>query len=310
MRKYVQPISAALLVLFLVGCSRTKFDGSTVEDTITGEEPKESVSFPRAPAQQEEEREQQQEEAAQQVTETLMDLSGVFQGIQGCAVIYSPEKDQYAFYDKNLSEQGASPYSTFKIISTLSGLQNGVLENEESKMNYTGIVYGNPAWNGDLTLKEAFQNSCVWYFRQVVDKIGESKMQEELQGLLYGNCDISEWSGSSLNSREELNGFWLGSSLKISPLEQVKVLTQIFEGQSNYQESHIELLKNIMLVQENGDTKVYGKTGSGGNGEAWFVGFSETDGERDYFAIFLMDREQKEKVSGNKAKEIALEIFS
>lgn len=40
----------------------------------------------------------------------------------------------------------------------------------------------------------------------------------------YGNKDISEWEGSNINSYEELNGFWLSSSLKISPLQQVKVL--------------------------------------------------------------------------------------
>lgn len=42
-----------------------------------------------------------------------------------------------------------------------------------------------------------------------------------------------------------------------------------------------------MLVDENDSQKIYGKTGSG-NGEAWFVGFSESDGERKYIAIYLM----------------------
>ena len=40
-----------------------------------------------------------------------------------------------------------------------------------------------------------------------------------------------------------------------------------------------------MLVDENDSQKIYGKTGSG-NGEAWFVGFSESDGERKYIAIY------------------------
>ena len=64
-----------------------------------------------------------------------------------------------------------------------------------------------------------------------------------------------------------------------------------------------------MLVDENDTQKIYGKTGTGGNGKAWFVGFLESDGERKYFAIYLDDIEQKEVVSGNKAKEIALEIL-
>ena len=45
---------------------------------------------------------------------------------------------------------------------------------------------------------------------------------------------------------------------------------------SDYDSRNIEILKRIMLVDENDSQKIYGKTGSG-NGEAWFVGFSESD---------------------------------
>lgn len=107
---------------------------------------------------------------------------------------------------------------------------------------------------------------------------------------------------------EKLNGFWLDSSLKISPLEQVEVLSRIFEGHSDYDSRNIEILKRIMLVDENDSQKIYGKTGSG-NGEAWFVGFSESSGERRYIAIYLNDSEHRDQISGNKAKEMALEIL-
>lgn len=176
-------------------------------------------------------------------------------------------------------------------------------------MGYDGTDYGNSDWNGDLTLEEAFQKSCIWYFREVIDSVGKDKIQEELRGLQYGNCDISEWNGSNINPMEKINGFWLDSSLKISPLEQVKVLARIFEGQSDYGSDNIEILKGIMLVDENDTQKVYGKTGTSGNGEAWFVGFSESNGERKYFAIYLNDSGQREQVSGSKAKEIALDIL-
>ncbi len=143
----------------------------------------------------------------------------------------------------------------------------------------------------------------------MIDSVGNDEIQQELNELQYGNRDISEWNGSNINPMEKLNGFWLDSSLKISPLDQVKVLERIFEGQSDYDSDNIEILKRIMLVDENDTRKIYGKTGTGGNGEAWFVGFTESNGERKYFAIYLDDSEQKEQVSGNKAKEIALEIL-
>lgn len=38
-------------------------------------------------------------------------------------------------------------------------------------------------------------------------------------------------------------------------------------------------------------------------------GFSESSGERRYIAIYLNDSEHRDQVSGNKAKEIALDIL-
>lgn len=272
--------------------------------TVTGEKAKGSVSFKKAASEKE-----TQEEAQQELSEKTIDLSEVFQSVQGCAVVYSPAQEQYLFFNEEMCRQEKSPCSTFKIISALSGLKNGVITDESSTMGYDGTDYGNPEWNVDLTLEEAFQKSCIWYFREVIDSVGKDKIQEELNELHYGNCDISEWNGSGINPMEKLNGFWLDSSLKISPLEQVEVLERIFEGQNDYESADIEILKRIMLIDESDTQKIYGKTGTSGNGEALFVGFSESGGEREYFAVYLDDIEQKEQISGNRAKEIALEIL-
>lgn len=237
-----------------------------------------------------------------------INLSDKFMEINGCAVIYSPKDNKYSLYNSELCKQAASPYSTFKIISTLIGLNNGVIENATSTMNYTGEQYPVSEWNEDLTLEKAFKTSCIWYFHQIIDTVGYDEIRNELNQLNYGNCDISEWAGSNINPLPELNGFWLGSSLKISPLEQVQVLTEIFEGESIYSNEKISILKELMLVSES-PTKIYGKTGSSSNGEAWFVGFSEENDDRKYFAIYLNDSSQKDRVSGNVAKEIALNII-
>lgn len=241
------------------------------------------------------------------ITEEV-DFTDDFRGINGCAVIYDVKNDKYLVYNTSLSEKEASPYSTFKIISTLAGLKNGVIENETSTMNYSGAQYPVSEWNENLTLEKAFQTSCIWFFHQIIDEVGSNEIQNELMQLGYGNCDISEWDGSDVNPMPDLNGFWLGSSLKISPYGQVQVLKKLFEGESIYSDEDIAILKSIMLVSE--DTKqIYGKTGSGPNGEAWFVGFSEEDGDRKYFAIYLNDDGQQNNVSGSVAKEIGLELL-
>lgn len=241
------------------------------------------------------------------ITEEV-DFSDDFRGIGGCAVIYDVKNDKYSVYNTSLCEKEASPYSTFKIISTLAGLKKGVIENETSTMNYSGVQYPVSEWNENLTLEKAFQTSCIWFFRQIIDEVGNSEIQNELMQLEYGNCDISEWDGSDVNPMPDLNGFWLGSSLKISPYGQVQVLKKIFEGGSIYSDEDIAILKNIMLVSED-PKRIYGKTGSGPNGEAWFVGFSEEDENRKYFAIYLNDNAQQNNVSGNVAKEIGIELL-
>lgn len=241
--------------------------------------------------------------------EEMLDLSNVFNSINGCAVLYSPTEDRYSFYNKDLAEQAVSPYSTFKIISTLAGLHNNIIEDETSTMNYNGVKYPNPEWNENLTLQTAFQTSCIWYFRQIIDSVGVDEIKKELTELGYGNCDISQWEGSNVNPYEELNGFWLNSSLKISPLEQVKILSEIFEGESMYDSENIEILKRVMLIQDNEEQKIYGKTGSGSDGEAWFVGFTEKEQQRQYVAVYLSDNAQAGLISGSAAKEIALKII-
>lgn len=241
--------------------------------------------------------------------EEMLDLSNAFNNINGCAVLYSPSENKYSLYNKDMAEQEVSPYSTFKIISTLIGLHNNIIKDETSTMNYNGTQYLNLEWNGNLTLQTAFQTSCIWYFHQIINSVGEEKVKKELSELKYGNYDVSEWEGSMINPYKELNGFWLGSSLKISPYEQVKVLSKIFEGESFYDSESVEILKKIMLIEDNKEQKIYGKTGSGSNGEAWFIGFTEKGQQREYFAIYLNDSLQKEQISSSVAKEIALKII-
>ena len=69
-------------------------------------------------------------------------------------------------------------------------------------------------------------------------------------------------------------------------------------------------LKSVMYIAELDNGCLYGKTGSGTDGKAWFVGFNEENDSKTYFAVYLEDMQNKDIVSGNKAKEIAISILS
>lgn len=301
--KKVKGIVIVLLSVMTAGCSNINREQqedhgiATEQQTEEGNQSIQSTAIVK-------------EKEAPVLTDNLVDYSEYFQGISGCAVIYDEASNTYFLYDKEKCEKEVSPLSTFKIVSALAGLENSVLEDQTSTMEYSGVKYPIDAWNSNLTLKEAFETSCVWYFRQVVDMVGQEDIRAMLEEIQYGNCDISEWNGSEINSLPELNGFWLESSLEISPKQQVVTLNHIFGSENNFNADHLEELKSIMYIAELDHGGLYGKTGSGTDGNAWFVGFIEENDNKIYFAIYLDDVQNKEVVSGNKAKEIAISILN
>lgn len=97
-----------------------------------------------------------------------------------------------------------SPCSTFKIVSSLIALENRIIHSDDSIHKWSGEVFWNEKWNKDMDFGGAFRDSCVWYFREVIDEIGPELMQDELDGLEYGNCDISDYSMQAQNSLKEV----------------------------------------------------------------------------------------------------------
>lgn len=239
------------------------------------------------------------------------DFSDCFKNIKGCAVIYSDNEKKFTFYNKTNCNERTSPYSTFKIVAAITALKENIITADNSIFKYSNKKYPFETWEKDLNLKEAFKASCVWYFRQLIDKIGKDKMLSAVNSLNYGNCDISCWEGSNINADKELNGFWLASSLEISPNEQIEVLKKIFDKNSPYSEENINTLKDIMYVENTNlkNISVYGKTGTGKDNIGWFVGFFEKENKKYYFAVRINDKTAKE-VTGGVAKEILLNIIS
>ena len=125
------------------------------------------------------------------------DWSEYFNGLNGTAVVYDAANRRYTMYDPELALTRRPPCSTFKIISSLIALENGILVPEDSTREWSGEIFWNENWNKNIDFSEAFRTSCVWYYRQVIDDIGKDMMQTELEKLQYGNCDISDWGGTA-----------------------------------------------------------------------------------------------------------------
>lgn len=306
--------------ILLMGCSKER----STEERIVVEDVKEEVEEEKKERQEIEsgnvfleENTKDTEDMAVEPEITRADWSEYFNGLNGTAVIYDASNKRYTIYNDELAETRRSPCSTFKIISSLTALEHGILEPGDSTRTWSGEVFWNEDWNRDIDFSEAFRTSCVWYYRQLIDDIGQDRMQEELEKLRYGNCDISDWEGrlNTNNNNRVLTGFWLESSLLISPKEQTEVMERIFGENSEYSEETQNELKQVMLVteQDRTDISFYGKTGMGkADGivvDAWFTGFAETAEGKLYFCVRL-GRTDGMNVSSPLAKEIAIQIIS
>lgn len=79
---------------------------------------------------------------------TYADWSGYFNGLNGTAVIYDVSHKRYTMYNSDLALTRSSPCSTFKIISSLIALENGIFEPEDSIRKWSGEIF----WNEDFLL--------------------------------------------------------------------------------------------------------------------------------------------------------------
>jgi len=229
-----------------------------------------------------------------------MDLSAHFGGIKGSFVLYDMENDRYHIYNKELSQQRVSPDSTYKIYSSLFALEEQVISPGSTAQHWDGTLQPFEAWNQDHTLDTAMSHSVNWYFQSLDRQIGLLTLYQYYDRISYGNCDLTGG----------VDAFWAESSLKISPVEQVILLTGLLENRWDFHAENVRAVKESLFLADTPAGKLYGKTGtaesggSGGNG--WFVGFLKGN-EKDYcFAANLQD---SENATGRTAFEMTVDIL-
>ena len=230
-----------------------------------------------------------------------MDLSSYFKGTDGTFVLYDTVSDQYQIYNQELSTKRISPDSTFKIYSGLFALEEDIIHNDASGQKWDGTTYSFDTWNKDQTLATAMQNSVNWYFQNLDIQLGYQKLYSYYKKISYGNCDLTAG----------INYYWAESSLKISPVEQVMLLSNLLKNKWNFKEENIQAIKNSLFISNISIGRLYGKTGTGvvngQNSNGWFIGFIE-HGERVY--CFATNLQNADNATGSTASEITIEILN
>lgn len=237
--------------------------------------------------------------AEKNVEET--DLSSYFHGSEGTFVLYDMTGDSYLIYNEAMSTKRVSPDSTFKIYSGLFGLEEGLISPDSSARSWDGTEYFFDSWNQDQTLATAMQNSVNWYFQELDAQMGYSTLSSYYSRISYGNCDLSGGIGR----------YWAESSLKISPVEQTELLADLLQNRWGFRTENIQAVRDAMFIADTPAGKLYGKTGTGSDGNrninGWFIGFLETETNVFCFAANIQDGPD---ASGTMASEIAMNILN
>ncbi|MGD7045818.1 BlaR1 family beta-lactam sensor/signal transducer [Jeotgalibacillus proteolyticus] len=228
------------------------------------------------------------------------DLSGFFGEHEGSFVLYDLQKDHYTIYNKDRSTLRVSPNSTYKLYSALFALEEGVITRDDSFMKWDGNPYPYESWNHNQTVHTAMQNSVTWYFHQLDKRTKIKNIESYLNHIQYGNQNLSSGIGD----------FWLESSLKISPIEQVQILKDFYTNEFGFDRENVQYIKDAIRLETQNGLTLYGKTGTGTvngkNVNGWFIGYSETEQNTYFFATNI---ENSRYASGSTAVDITNSIL-
>ena len=228
------------------------------------------------------------------------DYSDLFGAVSGCAIIYDMQSDTYDVYNPAAITKRIAPCSTCKIYSAINALEQGVITPSNNTLAWDHQSRDYPTWNADQNLKTALRNSVNWYFQLLDGFAGADELKQFYTSIGYGNGYIGN----------DTDYYWNGSSLRISPLEQVELLEKLYNNEFGFDEANVNAIKDAIFLSDNNGNKFYGKTGTGKVGSndvtGWFIGFVEADDNTYFFAISLQD---ESNASGNNAVQITYAIF-
>jgi len=208
------------------------------------------------------------------------DYQKIFTGfhVKGTFLLYDLNNDTYSVYDKERLDKAFLPASTFKILNSLIALETGAIKDQCETIEWDRRTWRFDEWNQDQTLQSAFRNSVVWAYQELARRIGRKLMQYWVDKADYGNRDISD----------EIDTFWLQGELRISARQQLEFLKKLYKNQLPFSQRNMDIVKEIMMVEQEGKYMLRGKTGWVSRGTpqiGWFVGWLEKANNVYFFAL-------------------------
>jgi len=237
-----------------------------------------------------------------------IDLSQFFNDykVTGSFILFDENKNLFSRYNPRRCNERFTPASTFKIPNSIIALEEHIVENSNSILKWDGIETKNPAWNKDLTLKEAFRASCVPCYVRIARVVGETKYMSYLEKLDYGNKS-TKVENDDPNLRI---AFWLVGELRISQEEQIVFLRKLYDYKLPASKHAIEVVKDILVDEKTDGYVLSGKLGRVTDSVTkkeigWYVGYVEKNGNVYFFATNIESIDPTDDF-GSARKDITL----
>ena len=139
------------------------------------------------------------------------------------------------------------------------------------------------------------------YFQAIDRQAGFPAIRDYIKKTGYGNQIV----------RGDLSSYWADSSLSISPIEQIEMLQKLYYNQFDFSPENINAVKDSIYLYSEGNSKIYGKTGTGEvngtNALGWFIGYIEQEDHTYFFATSIQN---DNLATGSIAAELTHSILS
>lgn len=204
--------------------------------------------------------------------------------VTGTFGLFDNSLGDFSIYNQiRFSDSAYTPASTFKIVNSLIGIETGIVKDDSTIFKLDSNTSSRSECNKDMMMLEAFQLSCVNWYQQLARKIGEKDMQHYLDTLGYGA------KNGRLVLKNDLDKFWLNSNARVTADEQVGLVKKLYFSQLPFQKRTHEIVKSMMIRENNANYKLAYKTGLGdlpnGHRIGWIVGWIEENQHPYFFAL-------------------------
>jgi beta-lactamase class D len=209
-----------------------------------------------------------------------IDLEAVFsaQKVAGTFATFEPTSNRVTLVNAERAKRRYVPASTFKIANSLIALETGAVRDENEIVPYGGKKQPFPAWEKDMSMREAIAASAVPIYQELARRIGLEAYQDWLARLDFGN----RATGNNVET------FWLDGPLEISAVEQAQFAARLARQELPASARAQNLVRDIARLEQRDGRILYGKTGwrfSSKPQLGWWTGWVEQDGTVTGFSL-------------------------